>query len=263
MKKTIKIRHWAILAFCLHCVVVELALAGSDDYGGGWAVPSLDTSQSIIRDIHDREMMDRKILGEHSSEEDSSNSSKIKLNNTAPSKAALAKLNYGPSMQVRKRNYAQFVEKTRANNPAGADNLAALLASTDVVASMDSALKPYGLRTNNLADAYSVYWVTAWEAANGIKQNSSKAQALAVSKQAASALLAVKTLQTATDAVKQEFAESLLVQAAMIEAAAEQAKANPTQMQQVAAAVKQGARSVGLNLDAVKLTEAGFVPIEH
>jgi hypothetical protein len=40
----------------------------------------------------------------------------------------------------------------------------------------------------------------------------------------------------------------------------DQAKANPTLARRVAAAVVQGARASGLDLEAMELTDGGFVP---
>lgn len=237
----------AILGLSL--VTAEQAISGYDDYGGGWAVPSLDTSISISNDVISRGIFDRQILGEN----DSGN------NTQEPASTNSANLNYLPSLQLRKGNYAKFVEITRANDPIAAADLETLFASTDVVATIGDGLQSYELRIDNLADVYTVYWITAWEAANRIKIPSSKAQSQAVQKQVVSALRTVKALQTATDAMKQELAESLLVQAVIMEVGVEQANANPELQQKISAAIKQGARTVGLDLEAVTLTETGFV----
>jgi hypothetical protein len=169
-----------------------------------------------------------------------------------------AKLNYVPSLPLRKRHYAQFVEKTRNANPSGAAELEAMFASTDVIAAMSNGLRPFGLRVDSLADAYTVYWVNAWLASKGRPDSATRAQAQAVRKQAMSALLTAQPLATATDAMKQELAETLLVQAALLDAAVQQAKSDPALMSQVMDAARKGALSIGFDVSTVTLTPLGF-----
>lgn len=76
------------------------------------------------------------------------------------------------------------------------------------------------------------------------------------------AFLQVPELVDADDATKQEMAESLLIQAALIIAAQEGAAHNPALMQKLADAVRQGAKASGLDLDAIQLTDTGFVPVK-
>ncbi|WP_144445765.1 hypothetical protein [Inquilinus limosus] len=75
-------------------------------------------------------------------------------------------------------------------------------------------------------------------------------------------MAATGQLRGAGDAAKQEMAESLLIQAALIADALKQSQGNPELSRQVAAAVSQGARGMSLDLAAMTLTEKGFVPAE-
>jgi hypothetical protein len=172
--------------------------------------------------------------------------------------ANAALLRFTPSLAVRKRNLAGFVAKTRAHSPDGAAQLEQFLASTDVFASFAQALAPKGLRIDDVADAYAVYWISAWEAAHGIVgKDTPREQAQAVKAQASRALLSTPSLAGATSAQRQELAEALLIQAALISASAE-AGANTTQLRTVGHAVRQGAKAMGLDLDTMRLGEAGF-----
>lgn len=171
-----------------------------------------------------------------------------------------ASLTYQPSLERRKTNLANFVKKSRANDPVGAAEMARLFASTDIIGAIGQGIAPAGLKVNNVADAYSVYWTSAWNASIGSTETPSRAAMTAVKKQASSALIASPAFVSATDAQKQEFAEALLIQAALIDASVEQAAGNPAQVKAVAKAVRQGAKASGLDLDAFELTEAGFVP---
>lgn len=168
-------------------------------------------------------------------------------------------LTYTPSMERRRANFAQFVAKSRKKDPKGAAMLEKELASSDVIAKMGRELSPFGMRTDNVADAYAAWWLNAWLASRQRTDTPSARQIAAVRAQAARAMAAVPEMASASDAVKQEMAEANLVQAALIGAYMEHAKGNPTLFRQVASAVRKGARASGLNLDAMELTDDGFV----
>jgi hypothetical protein len=74
---------------------------------------------------------------------------------------------FTPSKPLRKKNLANFVAKTRATDPAGASRMAALFANGDIIDQMDGVMQAIGLSASNVADAYAVWWVSAWQAANG------------------------------------------------------------------------------------------------
>ena len=218
--------------------------------GGVWLANQM--YQSRIND-----MMMENVLKRGSPEEREVQSSP----DTSSSATAMqfAQLDFTPLMQRRRTNYAGFVERSRRVDPAGADYLADTLRS-DPVAMMQPELAKVGLRIDNVADAYAVYWVEAWQAVHGVNGANSRATALAVRAQAARAIGATPEFASATPAQKQEFAESYLVQALMVGAAKEQADGDLAKLAQVSAAVEKGARAAGLDLRAMTLTEEGFRP---
>lgn len=173
--------------------------------------------------------------------------------------APTVRLTYKPSMERRRANFAQFVAKSRKKDPKGSAMLEKELASSDVIAKMGRELSAFGMRTDNVADAYAAWWLNAWLASRQRTDTPPARQIAAVRAQAARAMAAVPEMATATDAVKQEMAEANLVQAALIGAYMEHAKGNPALFRQVATAVRKGARASGLNLDAMELTDDGFV----
>lgn len=172
-------------------------------------------------------------------------------------------LRYTPSRQRRAANYANFVAKSRARDPQGANNLARLFASTDVVEGMGRPLGAVGLRIDNVADAYAAWWINAWQASREIDDDVSRRMATAVSRQAAQAIASTGILRGAGDAAKQEMAESLLVQAALISDALKQCQGKPELSRKLAAAVSQGARGMNVDLAGMTLTEDGFVPADQ
>ena len=177
-------------------------------------------------------------------------------------RSTIADLEFSPSKSLRKKFLDQFVQKTRTTDPVGAEKMQQLFASTDVIGEIGKGIAFLGLETDNVADAYTVYWMTAWEAADGAKTNFdfSRPQAQAVKQQAASALLKTPEFIGATDAVKQEIAEAYLVQAALIQATSDVAKTDPKLKAGFPSAVRKGAKASGLDLDAMTLTSEGFVP---
>ncbi len=255
-----KLSH--LLSAVLITVAAPLsAIAGSDDYGGGWAVPSLETSISISNDVVSRQIFDNQILNAQHSSEDSPRAASQAASQEAPKQASaqqVARLNFTPSESRRQANFAQFANKTRETDPQGAAQMAELFASTDVIGAIGKGIAPYGLRTNNLADAYTVYWTNAWLGSRGRDDTLSKQQVAAVRAQAVNALLAVPGVAAASDAQKQEMAEAMLVQTALIEAYVGNAKSDAALMTKVKAAIAQGARRMGLDLYAMTLTPSGF-----
>jgi hypothetical protein len=94
----------------------------------------------------------------------------------------------------------------------------------------------------------------------GRTDNPTRAQTTATRNQAANALLASPEMRAASASQKQEMAEALLIQAALIDATVEKAQSNPAFLAQVKAAIAQGAEGMGLDLASMTLTDDGFIP---
>ena len=172
----------------------------------------------------------------------------------------LVKFVFKPILDLRKANLAKFVSKVRAKDRSGANQMEQIFASSDVIETLGRGLAPFGLRVDNVADAYTVYWMSAWQASVGRTDTFQRDEVVKVKSQVQLALLNVPEILNATSTQKQEFAESLLVQTALIEASMEQAAGNPDQLSAIASAVRQGARATGLDLDSMTLTSNGFIP---
>ena len=171
----------------------------------------------------------------------------------------IVKLSYKPSQANQKRNLANFVAKTRAVDPASADELERLFTS-DLMRQIDTGMKGLGLSSSNVADAYALYWTSAWLGARGRDDNLPSKQMIAVRDQAARALVSTAVFANASDQQKQEMADSLLVQSALIAGYINGGKQDAALMAKVKVAVAQGAKAMGLDLYAMTLTEEGFVP---
>lgn len=176
----------------------------------------------------------------------------------SPYASSHAMLSFTPSIERRRANLRQFVAKTRAADPAGAARLETLFAQGDIVEIIGQGLAPYGLRIDNLADAYAMWWVNAWQAWAGDTSDTTRAQAAAVRAQAAAAMLRTDALATASDAQKQEFAEALLVQAALVGASTEQLETDPSLKAPLRAAMTSASKVMGVDFSRMILTKSGF-----
>jgi hypothetical protein len=182
----------------------------------------------------------------------------------APAQPAVnpAALRYTPSKTRRSANLAAFVQKMRARDPKGADDLQKVFAEGDFIERIDGLVASQGLRVDDVADAYALWWITAWHAARGNNDTPPPQMISAVQAQAARAVLATGEIATASDAHKQALAEALWVQSVLVDTAVEQAKQDPARLRAIGEAVRQAARGMGLDLDAIELTARGFVPAD-
>ncbi len=161
----------------------------------------------------------------------------------------------------RQANLANFVSKSRKVDPVGADKMAQLFASTDIIGMIDQKMQQtYGMRANNVADAYAVWWVSAWMGAKGRSDDATPGQMAMVKRQASNALASTPEFASASDASKQELSEAMLVQAAMIQGAIDAYKSDPAMLAKTRAAIAKGATGMGLDLSTMTLTEEGFIP---
>jgi hypothetical protein len=232
------------------CALIFAASASNAQYT--YTPPVYTPLQSITSDVSYQGVMS--IV-----KEDTNNAEAVEKGASAQSVSnSSAKLLYTLSASRTRKNLQTFADKTRANDPAQADKMEALFASTDIMSLMGDAMRGVGLSRNNAADAFAVYWVGAWQAANGRTDTPSADTFKAVAAQAARGLSQSPAFAAADDAQKQEMAEALMLQAAMIDGHMEEAAGNAAQLKAVGKAVKQGASASGLELDTMTLTEDGF-----
>lgn len=231
----------------LSVMAMAVALGGSDAAAqqsivDGWAwstlVPSI--AQTDILGTHLRELRNEQ-----------------ERRNTPP--PDVSRLGFTPSKARRSANLAAFVEKTRAVDPNGAADLQRLFAEGDIIERIGTLIAPVGMRIDNVADAYALWWITAWQATRGDNDTLGRDMYAAVRAQSARALNAAGSPAKASEAEKQELAEALLVQTALIDGAVEQAKRDPVRMRQVRDAVARGARGMGLDMAGMEITGGGFV----
>ena len=173
--------------------------------------------------------------------------------------ARQANLKFTTSPQRRRANLRSFVDKARAENADAGRNLEQILGSVDVVGEMEKALQPFGLGGGDVSDAYTAWWINAWDAANGESTTVTKGLARAVKRQSATALLAIPEIVNASEEEKQSFSEALLVQAVLLDESNQKFRNDRQFGPKLRAATRQGAQKMGLDLTAMDLTEDGFI----
>ncbi len=172
--------------------------------------------------------------------------------------ANLAAMRYTPSMDVRKSNYAEMVKNFQKISPEMGNQFEAMFAQIDVIAEIDKAITPYGMSSSNIADAYAIYFLTAWMAANGRTDDATPEQFKGVQKTAQEALGASLDMLKQPDNKKQIFSESLLIQA-MLNGEMVKAVANdPAALAKVKNDTKTAAKEMGIDLDSFIMTPTGL-----
>ena len=171
-----------------------------------------------------------------------------------------AALTFTPSAAQRQQNYATFVARTRTQDPAAAAQLEQDLSRNDVIAVAEQPLRDLGFDTNDVADSYAFWLLTAWLASQGRDDVPPAAMMDAVRDQAATFLAAQPVVVSASDAAKQELAEAYLLQGIMISVMVDAAQSDPARLSDIGTAVRQGASAAMVDLDALDLTAQGFVP---
>ena len=176
-----------------------------------------------------------------------------------PSAASLAKLNYRPSLDVRKQNITVFLDGLRSLNPDVAGEFEKVFAQVDIIDEIGKAVAPYGLKTDNMADAYTIYLMNAWMAANGRTDQNTAEQAAGVQKMAANALGSTPEMLKLDDAKKQQFAEGLMIQGFLFDAMLQATASDPVALAKVKADTRAGAKEMGIDVDLFELTPSGLV----
>jgi hypothetical protein len=217
---------------------------------------NLQSIQLDVRGTALRNQVRSQVRG--SQDRDVVNSKKPKTPKNISEPIVATKLAYKHSPTSSRANLKRFVEKTRQINPQGAVELEQLFASKDIIGQINQGMVTVGLKPNNVADGYAIYWISAWLGTRGRNENLPKAQTIAVRNQAASALLNIPEFTSATDAQKQEITEAMLIQAALIDASIESAKSDPALLAQTQKAIAKGAEGFGLDLYSMNLTPQGF-----
>lgn len=238
----------------------ESTAYGTADYGGGWATPSLDVTQSIVSDSINRRITDDIATGRSRTDTRQQGVSEAggPSGSNAPASAA-AKLDFVLSPQRRSRNYSAFIARSQAENPDAAAFYDQMFASNRYMDRLDGALRAKGLKPNSIADAFAVHWLSTWFASRGQPSQPTVAQTEATRTMAIRLLGDMPSLGAMNDAAKQEVADDLLIKAGLLDGLTGLSAGDSGLLQTISRVAHQSALQWGLDLDAMVLTDQGFV----
>ena len=162
------------------------------------------------------------------------------------------------SLAGRRAVLARLVAQTRAIDPAGATRLQNFLGG-DPIAPLKPTLSRYGLRADDTADAMALYLVVAWYGSRGLDKDPPQHLMRAVRTQMRNTLPTLPAFSKASNAVKQQMADSMWIQTIVAASSINAAKGKPALMNQTKSAIRQGAmKAFKIDITKVKLTSQGL-----
>ena len=170
-------------------------------------------------------------------------------------------LTFTPSTSQRKKNIADYISGVAKIAPDYAPQLAAEFGDGRVFDQYGQMLGGIGLNANDVGDNLAVWWVTAWEAAQGRPVETNPAAFVKVKAQVGR-ILSEKALTAMSNAEKQKYADSLAIQTLVLANQIDQAKNSPDKAQELAAGINAGAKKMGFDLESMTLTQDGFKSVK-
>lgn len=161
-----------------------------------------------------------------------------------------------------RQKQAQIVATMRSNAPEAAADVERLFAQ-DIVAMVAPSLRELGLDHQDMADMTTAYWVAAWEASQGIVgRKTDRAIMNGARNQIAGIVRSNPALAQMSDAEKQDVADTMMLQAILIEARMGAAqKAGGAMRQRMSNTIHAEANQLlSVDLRQVTLSPAGFTP---
>lgn len=157
---------------------------------------------------------------------------------------------------------AQIVALMRQQSPEAAAEVEQLFAQ-DLIVLLGPQLERMGLDHQDMADMTAVYWIAAWEASQGIVgRETDPALVTGAREQIAGGLAANPATARMSDREKQDLADTMLLQAILVEArmaaAAGAGDAMKSQMSDTIHA--EASQLLDADLRQVRLTPSGFAP---
>jgi hypothetical protein len=223
------------------------------------AIPSLaqDFSMPINNPVLDNLEFGRQIKSIVGTGQPQRSSGKVRPQRQGPSSTSLT---YRVSMQRRRSNYQSFIQNMRTKGSAASAEFEDAMSKGDLIEMARPNLqKLYGLQTNNVADAYTLWLVASWGAVSDRDENVTRSELQGVRAQVAQLLSGNNGIAAAIDEIKQNMAESLLINGLIINEASLQVKNNPAARKKLAAIVLANTkREISIDLTAITLTDKGF-----
>lgn len=163
------------------------------------------------------------------------------------------------SSATRRGVLAAWVARVRAVDPPNADKLQRDLLKKDPIANVAPVFPRYGMHKDDVADAMTIYLVGAWYGVRGSNQDPPRALVRGVREQMREVLLSLPQFASASNADKQQLADTMILQAIGNESLVNGAKGKSGEMAKVKSLIRQTAlKGFKLDLSKMKLTAQGF-----
>ncbi len=176
----------------------------------------------------------------------------------APSQTLLPPdtLDFRPASALRRQILKEYFPTAEAKA-----ELKAAIGGTDLIAAMDGLLPQFGLRTDNVADAMTVWAVGAYSLIHDDDRQLDKATVQAVRGPLALGLMSAPQLGEMSDADKQQFAERLLIISYAYDSVRQLKTKDPAGHAQMVQVARDHAAVFGFDVDGVTLVKGeGFKP---
>ena len=161
------------------------------------------------------------------------------------------------SAELRATHQQAFLDSLRSRSPDAADDLA----GHDLIGLLGTAIAPHGLKTDNVADAFTAWLMINHGLVTGDDSDPTPAQVDGTRKLTTNALMAMPDLVASSDADKQAMADSLLLQALLNQMMIDALKqANPAGVSVAQDEIRTATRDMGLDLDLLEMTPNGLAP---
>lgn len=164
------------------------------------------------------------------------------------------------SQARRKANVMRFLANMKRQDARNGGAMEQVLVTGDPMATLERAMQSSGLSPANLGDVFALWWISSWKVVNGDFTLEPSAEEIAgVRNQSAVMMANWPNLSLMTNEHKQDTADELMLSTLLVVSAAQAAKANPAQARTFQDYVRSGAQVYGMDLDAIELTNNGFV----
>ncbi|MDQ8029325.1 MAG: hypothetical protein REJ23_11405 [Brevundimonas sp.] len=178
-----------------------------------------------------------------------------------PAPARPADLAFRRDPAVTRQVQAELVQTVSRSAPEAGQEIATLFRSADPISTASPALRRFGLDTGNVVDAVALYYLAMWGAANNFEETMTTTQARGARAHVARAVN-FDGMGLNTPAARQRFAETLIYQALLMDAAIEQAQdsGDAAAQRTLSDAAHGQMRRMGLDMRRLQITGEGFVP---
>lgn len=179
------------------------------------------------------------------------------ISGPAPTEATPAsQLKFTVSPEMRARNQTRFIESIRSLNTVSADELA----GHDLIGMLGEEIAQYGLHTDDLSDAYTVFLLINHAIVNQDDSEITQQQVDGTLQMVRSAMEQVPDLTDASNSDKQSITDVLLLQAFLNQVMYDSVKeVQPAGLPKIIEDVRAGSQAMDINIDGLEMTPDGLV----